>query len=233
MEAEPIDDYYQTDTVFIDDGIEGEYDFERETTTPVYSTVHLSYREDEDLGSVLLRYSSAVKVVTSPLFAMTTGRFGGTRAGQEVTFMVDSGSELNLMSEDVHGRTGIVIDLDGTRWSLKGINGEAIPLIGCCREVPVTIGGHHFDHHFFVNSETGKQDMILGKPWLQWYMAVLLYLRSGAVKMKVWKAGDHENGERPTISICLCAANAPRSSDQLVMKAKKAIAEDYASDSGN
>ena len=44
-----------------------------------------------------------------------------------------------------------------------------------------------------------------------------------AVEMKVWKAGDRENGERPTISIRLCAANAPRNSDQLVMKGKKAV----------
>ena len=237
--AEPMDSYYETDTAYIEEVNEerevNDYDYEdgQETTAPAYSTVHLSYREDEDLDSVLLRYSSAVKLVTSPLFAMTTGRFGGTLAGQEVTFMVDSGSELNLMSEDLHGRTGIAIDLDGARWSLKGINGGAVPLIGCCREVPVAIGGHRFDHHFFVNSETGKQDVILGQPWLQWYTAALLYSRSGAVEMKVWKAGDRESGERPTISIRLCAANAPRNSDQLVMKGKKATVDIYESDSEN
>jgi hypothetical protein len=147
--------------------------------------------------------------------------------------MVDSGSELNLMSEDLHSRTGIPINLDGARWSLKGINGGAVPLVGCCREVPVSISGHRFDHHFFVNSETGKQDVILGQPWLQWYTAALLYLRTGTVKMKVWKTGDRKSGEQPTISIRLCAANAPRNSDQLVMKGKKATIEDYASDSEN
>jgi hypothetical protein len=235
--AEPMDDHYENDSAYItelfedgEDGHECNYEDEQEST---YSTVHLSYGKDEDLDSVLLRYSSAVKVVASPLFAMTTGRFGGTIAGQDVTFMVDSGSELNLMSEDLHGRTGVPIDLDGARWSLKGINGGAVPLVGCCREVPVSIGGHRFDHHFFVNSETGKQDVILGQPWLQWYTAALLYSRSGAVEMKVWKAGDRESGERPTISIRLCAANAPRNSDQLVMKGKKATVEDYASDLEN
>ena len=201
--------------------------------TPSYSTVHLSYRDDEDLDDVLLRYSSTVKMVTTPLFAMTTGRFSGTIAGLDVTFMVDSGSELNLMSEDLHSRTGVAIDLDGARWLLKGINGGAVPLVGCCREVPISIGGHRFDHHFFVNSETGKQDVILGQPWLQWYTAALLYSRSGAVEMKVWKAGDCETGERPTISIRLCAANASRNSDQLVMKGKKATVEEYDSESEN
>jgi hypothetical protein len=211
------------------------YKYEDDPTNgvPAYSTVHLSYRDDEELDGILLRYSSAVKMVTSPLFAMTTGRFSGTLAGQDVTFMVDSGSELNLMSEDLHSRTGVTIDLDGARWSLKGINGGAVPLVGCCREVPVTIGGHRFDHHFFVNSETGKQDVILGQPWLQWYTAALLYSRSGAVEMKVWKSGDRESGEQPTISIRLCAANAPRNSDRLVMKGKKATIEDCESESEN
>jgi hypothetical protein len=244
--AQPMDDYYgdeqpDEEPAYIEEleeleeleGATQTYEYGEETSGPSYSTIHLSYKEDEELDSVLLRYSSAVKMVSSPLFAMTTGRFNGTIAGQDVTFMVDSGSELNLLSEELHSRTGIAIDLDGARWSLKGINGGAVPLVGCCREVPVAIGGHRFDHHFFVNSETGKQDVILGQPWLQWYTAALLYSRSGAVEMKVWKAGDRETGERPTISIRLCAANAPRNSDRLVMKGKKATIEECESESEN
>ena len=194
--------------------------------------MHFSYEEDEDVNEVLLRYSSAVKVVTTPLFAMTTGRFSGAIAGQDVTFMVDSGSELNLISENLHSRTGVPIDLDGARWSLKGINGGAVPLVGCCRDVPVSIGGHRFDHHFFVNSETGKQDVILGQPWLQWYTAALLYSRSGSVEMKVWKLGDRETGGRPTLSIRLCTTDAHRNSDRLIMN-KRATVEDYDSDTEN
>lgn len=121
--------------------------------------------------------------------------------------------------------SSIAIDLNGARWKLKGINGGAVPLVGCCREVPVAIGGHRFDHHFFVNSETDKQGVILRQPWLQWYTAALLYSRSGAVEMKVWKAGDWKGRERPTISICLCTANAPQNSDWLVMNKKVTVKE--------
>ena len=64
-------------------------------------------------------------------------------------------------------------------------------------------------------------------------MAALLYSRSGTVEMKVWKAGDRESGEWPTISICLCAANAPRNSDQLILKGKKATVDMYESDPEN
>jgi hypothetical protein len=70
---------------------------------PEYSTVHLSYcEEEENLDDVLLQYSAAVKVVASPLFATTTGRSNSNLAGEDVTFMVDSGSKLNLISEDLH-----------------------------------------------------------------------------------------------------------------------------------
>jgi hypothetical protein len=88
---------------------------------------------------------------------MTTGQFTSTIVGQDITFMVDSGSELNLMSEDLHSQMGIPIDLDSARWLLKGINGGAIPLVGCCREVPVLIGGHWFDHHFSLILRQGSK----------------------------------------------------------------------------
>jgi hypothetical protein len=77
---QPLNKYYDTETAYIEEvyGDEGqEYTNEDKLVdaTPAYSTVHLSYesyRDDEDLDGVLLRYSSAVKVVTT---AMTTGRF--------------------------------------------------------------------------------------------------------------------------------------------------------------
>lgn len=231
--ADPMEDPYYVDSIHIEDhDNKGDCDlgYESAEAMPAYFTVHLSYGEDEDLDDVLLRYSSAVKVVTSPLFAMTTRHFSGNLAGQDVTYMVDSGSELNLMSEELHSRTGVAINLDSARWSLKGINSGAVPLVGCCREVPVTIGGHRFDHHFFVNSETGKQDVILGQPWLQWYTVALLYSQLGAVEMKVWKKENCEEQECPTISIHLCAANASRNSDRLVMQGKQASIEDYDSE---
>ena len=88
--AEPMDDARVVESAYIEE-LYGDEEFyeEIEDAAPTYSTVHLSYTENKDLDEVLLRYSSAVKVVSSPLFAMTTGRFSGNLAGQEVTFMVD------------------------------------------------------------------------------------------------------------------------------------------------
>ncbi|GLB41123.1 hypothetical protein LshimejAT787_0903380 [Lyophyllum shimeji] len=94
--------------------------------------------DDED--DIYARYASAVRMHVQPLYAMVTGRFRGKFAGQWVFFMVDCGSELNIVGMELYEKTTLPIDLDGTRWSLKGINGGPVPLGGCLRDAPVTPG---------------------------------------------------------------------------------------------
>lgn len=194
-----------------------------------------SSRDSED--DIFVRYASAVKVHPSrPLFAMVTGRFPGTFGGIQVFFMVDTGSELNLVSRDCYGRTSLPVDLDGTRWSLKGINGTPVPLGGCVRDVPLTVAGHRFDHHFFVSEEgvgNGKQDVILGQPWLQWYTASLNYTREGSMRMNVWQTG--ETDKKATVSIPLCSPGAQRNADTLDLRsrAREARIEEVDDDQGN
>ena len=134
----------------------------------IESRIGLEFDEEtEDKEEIMTRYASAVKIhlTPQPLFAMITGRFKGKFAGLDVVFMVDTGSELNLMSQDFYNRTSMAIDLDGTRWSLKGINGRPVPLGGCVRDAEIKISGRRFDHHVFVSREgTGKQEIILGQP---------------------------------------------------------------------
>ena len=84
--------------------------------------------------------------------------------------------------------------------------------------MPITIGGHRFDHHFFVNTGSGKQDIILGQPWLTWFSAQANYTREGKMDIALWANGDRTG--RPTISIPLCSPNAPRNQDKLVLRAK-------------
>lgn len=188
--------------------------------------LQLSYDETEDVNAILTRYVSAIKVNVSPLFAMTTGRFEGTLGNKNVTFMVDTGSELNLISDSFYRTTSMPLDLDGSRWSLKGINGGPVPLMGCVRDAPVSIGGHRFDHHFFVSSEgAGRQDVILGQPWLQWYSANISYTPTGSVKMRVWKrdetglcqGDENHSNQKATVLIQLCNANESRNQDRLVL----------------
>ena len=205
----------------------------------VESRIGLEFDEaSESKEEIMTRYTSAVKIhmTPQPLFAMITGRFKGKFAGLDVVFMVDTGSELNLMSQEFYSRTALAIDLDGTRWSLKGINGRPVPLGGCVRDAEIKISGKRFDHHVFVSREgTGKQEIILGQPWLQWYSASIQYTRQGSMNMRVWQEGDgdkHGCLQGPSILIPLCTPNAPRNTSTLNMDRHPRIEEVIDEDSG-
>lgn len=171
----------------------------------------------EDLNEVLGRYAFAVSVKPSHLFAMTTGRFEAKIGNSPMACMIDTGSELNIVSAAAFDAMKLPLDIDGARWSLRGISGEPVTLQGCARDVPVEIGGHRFDHHFFVAQSgggIGKQDVILGQPWLQWYAATIKYACSGPVSITLSPEGDELGG--PSISLRLIGQNDSRNVDRLV-----------------
>lgn len=206
----------------------------------VESRIGLEFDEaTENKEEIMIRYASAVKIhpTPQPLFAMVTGRFRGKFAGFDVIFMIDTGSELNLMSLEFYEKTSLAIDLDGTRWSLKGINGRPVPLGGCVRDAEIKISGRRFDHHVFVSREgTGKQEIILGQPWLQWYSACIQYTRSGSMSMRIWQDGDGDKPEGmrqgPSIVVPLCTPGAPRNTATLNLDCRTRIEEVPDVDSG-
>ena len=206
----------------------------------VESRIGLEFDEaTENKEEIMIRYASAVKIhpTPQPLFAMVTGRFRGKFAGFDVIFMIDTGSELNLMSLEFYEKTSLAIDLDGTRWSLKGINGRPVPLGGCVRDAEIKISGRRFDHHVFVSREgTGKQEIILGQPWLQWYSACIQYTRQGTMNMQIWQEGDGDKTDcsiqGPSIVIPLCTPGAPRNTATLNLDCRTRIEEVPDVDSG-
>jgi Aspartyl protease len=117
---------------------------------------------------------------TKPLFAMDTGKIVAKTTGQngteDIILMIDTGSELNLISQDVQGKLNIPIDLDRQNWSLQGINSGPEPPVGCYQNVPIKIGGIRFDHHFFVKKGSFEgHNMLLGQPWLVGVGATIKY----------------------------------------------------------
>jgi len=144
--------------------------------------------------------------------------------------MIDMGSELNLMSLEFYEKTLLAIDLDRTHWSLKGINGWPVPLGGCIHDAEIKISGWHFNHHVFVSCEgTGKQEIILGQPWLQWYSACIQYMHQGLMNMHIWKDGDGDktdgSAHGPSILIPLCIPGAPRNTATLNLDCRTCIEE--------
>ncbi|KAI0323294.1 hypothetical protein GY45DRAFT_1408148, partial [Cubamyces sp. BRFM 1775] len=178
----------------------------------------VTFATGEDLEDLVIRYADAVVLGNTRLFAMASGMVLGIFGGQKVKFLVDSGSELNLISKEIWEKAKLSVDRDGSRWSLRGLGGESVPLIGCCRDAPVQLGGKNFDHHFFVSEADRPQyDGILGQPWLAWYSASIQYTRGGPVFLVAYPSGSREGA---FARVQICDAGNPRNADRLVLTAE-------------
>ena len=110
------------------------------------------------------------------MLAMTTGVFTAKFCGQSLKFMVDMGSELNLIPEHLLSISRLALDFAGSQWSLKGVNGDPVGFCSCCMDVEVQIGWHDFDHHFFISHKDMRgHNVLLGQPWIQWYTVRIDY----------------------------------------------------------
>ena len=115
-------------------------------TNTGYVESHIGLEFDEAMENkeeIKIHYMSAVKIHPTPqlLFTMVTGCFHEKFAGFDVIFMIDMGSELNLMSLEPYEKTSLVINLDGTCWFLKGINRRPVPLGSCVQDAEIKISG--------------------------------------------------------------------------------------------
>jgi hypothetical protein len=190
-------------------------EFEYSNTHEANKRLMLTLDPDDDLEGVVDAYAGAITSPSSRFFAMSTGRFEGTFGGIRVSFMIDSGSELNLVSQNVFEQANLPLDADGTRWSLRGINGDPVPLLGCCRDVPITIGGHHFDHHFFVSSRNNsKTDVIIGQPWLHFYESKIDYIRGGGMDIHLYPDSRDAN---TCVIIRVAGTDTTRNQEKLVL----------------
>lgn len=125
-------------------------------------------------------------------FAMTTGIMDIKIGDVPLCAMLDSGSELNVMSYYVPEQARLVLDTEGMKWSLKGIHGGAEGLRGVVLDADIKLGSHSFPYHVFISLHkvSNQFDIILGQLFLQWYTCRLEYWREGYVKLFFWKDGD-------------------------------------------
>ncbi|THU84064.1 hypothetical protein K435DRAFT_870655 [Dendrothele bispora CBS 962.96] len=140
-------------------------------------------------------------------YAMTCGFVDVKVNRVKLKALVDSGSELNLFSVDVPEEARLALDFAGTVWSLKGIHGPSVQLQGVIKDTPLTIGGYKFPHHFFVSQHVmGKQEIILGQPFLQYYSARMQYTREMGTKM--WISKEYHG--KPNVCVQLTDPKDPR-----------------------
>ncbi|KAF8309949.1 uncharacterized protein EI90DRAFT_3131202 [Cantharellus anzutake] len=82
--------------------------------------------------------------------AMVTAKIQGMIFCRPCTMLIDTGSELNIMTSKHARLSELPVDPSGASWSLRGVSRHQIALEGLCREVPVTIGGIEVPHNFFI-----------------------------------------------------------------------------------
>ncbi|KAI0753281.1 hypothetical protein C8Q80DRAFT_1267694 [Daedaleopsis nitida] len=165
---------------------------------------------ETSLTDLLDRYAASLALGFPRMFAMVSGLVKGTFGDQLVTFLVDTGSELNLVFFDVWSQSKLMMNEDGARWSLKGLGGQPVPLLGCTVDAKIQVGGRNFDHHFFVSSapSNGIYGGILGQPWLAYFAANIQYERSGETVLTVFPSGNSKNCGG--VAITVCPKNHPR-----------------------
>jgi gag-polyprotein putative aspartyl protease len=130
------------------------------------------------------------------LLAMGTGQLiVKIRPAKNVSAMIDTGSEICLISKRIHEALGLPLDPAGAAWGIKGINGITENQQGCCRKVPIEIGGLKFDHAFFIK-KTGMgndYDLLMGQSWLNAVAAETLFDNSedtGPMKIRIFENGN-------------------------------------------
>jgi hypothetical protein len=194
---------FLTNTGAVDRPEPSDFDSDSESEEATSSNSIASKFCDEETYKTNLVYANGIK----QLFAMATGKLLTKLTGQngtgEVLALIDTGSEINLISKDAMERLNIPMNVDGNMWSLQGINSGPEPLLGCCHEVPVEIGGKRFDHHFFVkNGVFGDHDILLGQPWLGDHKAKIEFdiLPDGKRSM-TFQAQEQDTKEKSTITL--------------------------------
>src|SRR5260221_5458600 len=125
--------------------------------------------------------------------AMVTTRLNGHIGEQDYMMLVNSGSELNIMTMHQAQELALPIDDSGNSWTLKGISGHTMGLEGICWNVPIKIGRIEFSHNFFVTrTSLGNKDMVLGQPWLFSHSTRIDYVHEMGVTLQLWENGDRK-----------------------------------------
>ncbi|KAI0309738.1 hypothetical protein OF83DRAFT_1033725, partial [Amylostereum chailletii] len=180
-----------------------------------YSYLDLPTADDRQAYEAMRVCAHSAQQRPGRFFAMTVGTFKVRIGADEITLMVDTGSELNLLPEALVNRLGLLLDHDGARWGLSGIHGDAQQLRGCCKDVQIRVGGHTFAHHFFVTrTPPGKSlDGIVGQPFLQFFVGLIDYNCDGSMKVTFWESGDR--ADPPTVTIPIVKPNHERNTDRI------------------
>ena len=141
--------------------------------------------------------------------AMVTVKISITINGSKpIEMLLDSRSELNIITQELQEGLGLPMDPSGANWTLCGVSGHPVHLVRVCRNVPVDVGGMGPNHHFFVTQDKiGEKGMIGGQPWLFNHAARIDYIIGKGLQLQVWKDSDREN---PSVRVSILIIQSQR-----------------------
>ncbi|KAJ7357883.1 hypothetical protein DFH08DRAFT_953090 [Mycena albidolilacea] len=176
--------------------------------------LHLGDTDNDDELRDHFTSLHAVSSMTSCYLAFATGMVTVKIKGYDVRCLVDTGSELNLISHTLVNTLGLPIDVDGNRWSLLGVHGGSDRLVGLCRNVSMDVGGHDFAHHLFISRNSpGRID----------------FTRAGTMDLLLWKEGDRSHPPNITVRL-LRPGNERNQTDFEPSPQSSAVEYDYGDD---
>ena len=218
---------FKTDRVLPDDTVRQLAELVADGSTEASLEAEISFVEgQEQLSELLHRYAASIALGQPRKFAMISGFMTIIFGDQKAIFLIDSGSELNIVNRSLWKRTSLKMDPDGSRWSLRGIGGEFVPLLGCVVNAPVQLQGKNFDHHFFISATPGSSthEGILGQPWLSHFSAQINYTQGGDVELTVFPTGIKTG---PTVSLSIATSEHPHNADRLLLTGRAEPSKDF------
>jgi hypothetical protein len=130
--------------------------------------------------------------------AMASGKVVSHINNYVVEMLLDTGSELNLMSTDIQRELNL--PMDTSKYRKFQVTGSPIELLGTYRETPTSIRGVRFDHNFFVTSgcSIGEWKVVLGQPFMNYHTMKIEYTPGEGIVAQAWVAGKREG---PSIKV--------------------------------
>jgi Aspartyl protease len=125
----------------------------------------LALREEQEEEVLYLSMPVIEASNRSPRYSGALPRIQAEINGTPAVGMLDTGSQINLMTEEYWMKTGLPIN-EGRKIRMQGVNLTGDQSMGLCEHVEVPFAGVTTRAHFHVFKK-GPYPFILGQPWIQ------------------------------------------------------------------
>jgi len=109
------------------------------------------------------------------LFGQNKGAAGSVKA------LLDSGSQVNIISDTLRRELGLGLRTDGNH-QMRGCGGAATKMEGLCEFVKVFVGGLELEVHFYCMKDSNFH-LLLGVPFFHLVQATLDFNKDGSVDL--------------------------------------------------